>query len=285
MKKIILLLFTVFLLPLAARGQQTDQKQVEYDSAIILDSDLDGLTDKGEEQVFGTNPQDPDSDGDGLLDGAEIIGNSNANDRLSPLSTKNLTRETVVKTSPAPWPWYFVRATGLVAFFMLYLSFVFGLLIRLPRLANLFSNLAPGQVHPWISLQATLLALFHGLLLVFDLQRPWSIGEIFIPFASEFNPAIVTLGIIGFYLMAVLVITSYLRKNMSPGLWRSIHYFNIFTYLGVSAHMLLLGTDMQSLLAKIIFATANLILLSLVVANAYVRSKKTNPIITYEPAE
>lgn len=38
---------------------------------IFLDSDQDGLTDE-EERLYGTNPRDSDSDGDGYSDGAEV---------------------------------------------------------------------------------------------------------------------------------------------------------------------------------------------------------------------
>ena len=40
-------------------------------AAYAKDQDLDGLTDE-EEKTFGTNPKNPDTDGDGLLDGAEV---------------------------------------------------------------------------------------------------------------------------------------------------------------------------------------------------------------------
>jgi hypothetical protein len=41
--------------------------------ASVIDSDHDGLTDT-EEAVFGTDPNKPDTDGDGYSDGAEVLG-------------------------------------------------------------------------------------------------------------------------------------------------------------------------------------------------------------------
>lgn len=38
---------------------------------LVKDSDHDGISDD-DEKVFGTDPQNPDSDGDGFLDGAEV---------------------------------------------------------------------------------------------------------------------------------------------------------------------------------------------------------------------
>ena len=46
---------------------------ISYDgaAAAALDSDNDGLTD-AEEKIYGTDPHNPDTDGDGYLDGAEV---------------------------------------------------------------------------------------------------------------------------------------------------------------------------------------------------------------------
>ena len=41
-------------------------------SSEALDSDLDGLADTLEETQFGTDPLDPDTDGDGMSDGWEV---------------------------------------------------------------------------------------------------------------------------------------------------------------------------------------------------------------------
>lgn len=45
-----------------------------------LDSDCDGLSDDEETYVYNTNPQDADSDDDGVIDGAEVALNTDPND-------------------------------------------------------------------------------------------------------------------------------------------------------------------------------------------------------------
>jgi hypothetical protein len=44
-----------------------------------LDSDGDGLTDTDEDNVYGTDPLNPDTDGDGVGDGDEVTGDTNVN--------------------------------------------------------------------------------------------------------------------------------------------------------------------------------------------------------------
>jgi len=53
----------------------------EDDSA---DSDLDGLTNNQEENIWGTDPLNPDTDGDGILDGIEVKNGTNPLDPFDP---------------------------------------------------------------------------------------------------------------------------------------------------------------------------------------------------------
>ena len=52
----------------------------ERSELVSKDSDNDGITDFDEVNLYKTNATDPDSDGDGVLDGVEIVGGYNPND-------------------------------------------------------------------------------------------------------------------------------------------------------------------------------------------------------------
>jgi methionine sulfoxide reductase heme-binding subunit len=178
-----------------------------------------------------------------------------------------------------PWVWYTMRSMGIVAYLLLYFSVFFGLIIRLPFLSKHFIQPRTYQFHCWISFQATVFAFFHGFLLLFDLQRPWFLAEIFLPFASQFKPAITALGIIGLYLMTIITMTSYLKSKISQNTWRTVHYFNAFLYIGVSVHMYLLGTDMKMSAAKATFWIFNAVLLLLLLLRISSAIKNKKPIL------
>ena len=57
-------------------GQETSNHET-LDLGTELDSDNDGLTDIDEQAVYSTNPEDPDTDNDGLNDGLEVEIGSN----------------------------------------------------------------------------------------------------------------------------------------------------------------------------------------------------------------
>lgn len=52
---------------------QTERREREVTGEFALDSDFDGVSDFDEINIFGTDPFNPDSDNDGVLDGIEIM--------------------------------------------------------------------------------------------------------------------------------------------------------------------------------------------------------------------
>jgi methionine sulfoxide reductase heme-binding subunit len=166
-----------------------------------------------------------------------------------------------------PWDWYIVRASALIGFLLLYVSILVGTISCLPGIRKYFLRLRSLNLHCWISLQALFFALIHGISLLFHKFIPFGWKDVFIPFHSSFEPVLVGLGTIGFYLMLILVATSYARKYISQKLWRTVHFLNIALYAFSIIHALYLGTDLKSGMLREIFIWANGILILLLVFN------------------
>ena len=263
-------LFAIF----AANGLAEEILSVEYPDGIAVDKDLDGLTDEGENQIFKTDPNAADTDGDGYLDGAEIIGQSNPLDDASPSSVQTITNTIEPKKTETPWAWYTVRAAGLVGFLLLYASIFLGLAIRLPILGKIIKPAYAFNAHGWISLQALIFAFVHSVSLLFDKYLSFGFVGTFIPFALSsdiVNPNLITLGILGLYLMIILTATSYGRKYLSQKVWRAVHFANVILYVIVIIHAYYLGTDLKIPLVRNIFIGMNLFLVSLILANIVFR--------------
>lgn len=236
---------------------------VEYPSGYSVDSDLDGLTDEGERQLFKTDPNNPDTDGDGYFDGAEILNSSDPLDGNSSLDVKPVGGKVELS-----WPWYITRATALVSFALLYVVIFLGLSIRLPLLNKLINPANSFKVHAWLSVHALLFALAHGASLLFDKFLDFSLVSVFIPFASEYEAEMVGLGTVAFYLMFLLIVTSYFRHMMSRRIWRISHFLNIILYVLIVLHATSIGTDIKNPgIIRNIFVTANAILIPLFVLN------------------
>lgn len=173
--------------------------------------------------------------------------------------------------SETPWAWYISRAAGLVSFALLWFSIFLGISIRTPLLNRIIKPIYSRSVHQWVSLQALLFALLHGVALMFDATMHFSLLDIFVPFASSYQPALVALGTLAFYLMLLMIVTSYARDSLSQKTWRIVHTTNIILYAIGMIHSLYLGTDLQSGIARDIFIYTNAFLIFLFLANIEVR--------------
>jgi len=270
MKKRVLvfvLLFSFSVILFSAKAVSAiNENKVNYHGQPVIDSDLDGLTDQGEIQIYHTDPNNPDTNGDGILDGAEVL---NGIDPLDANSFSKLSQAANAAPAPRaiPWNWYAVRAAGLVAFFLLYLNIFFGLAIRFPGLNRIIKPIYSLETHKDMSLYSLFFVFIHLAFLLADKVMPFSLRDILIPFASSYSPFFVGIGVISFYLMLVLIITSYFRKYIPDKLWRIIHYANFILYMIVITHALFLGTDLKGRIPSQIFIGANLFLLALFVVS------------------
>lgn len=268
---IVLIIISVFIFNF--NFAKAEEKKVDYGNGVITDSDLDGLTDEGEKQIYATEPKNPDTDQDGILDGTEVINGTDPLDNSSPSIAETYSAN--LAEIEVPWGWYLTRASALLGFFLLYLSIFFGIAIRNPLLRKIISPIYSLDIHGWISLQALLFALFHGVSLLFDKFLAFNWANVFVPFFSlsenaikaGIEPIYLAMGIISFYLMLILVISSYLRKFINFRVWRFIHFFNLLLWIFVILHALQMGTDMKNIIVRNIFIYANAFLMFLFVVN------------------
>lgn len=244
------------------------EKKVDYGQQVIVDSDLDGLTDEGEKQIFGSDPKNKDSDGDNYSDGVEILSET---DPVDVASFPGFAQKIEAPSEETPWGWYTSRIAGLVAFALLYISIFLGLTLRIPLLRRIFKPLYAANIHCWISLQATVLALVHGGALLFDKFFKFSVADLFIPFVSSYGSVLLPMGIVSFYLMIMLVVTSYMRSRISHKVWRVTHFSNIILYVFVIIHAAGLGTDLKNPTNFSIFLYLNAFLVFLMLMNMQLR--------------
>lgn len=171
----------------------------------------------------------------------------------------------------ASWGWYVVRASALIGFLLLYVSIFAGVVSCLPGVRRIFLRLRSLNFHCWISLQALLFAAVHAASLLLHKFISFSLADILIPFHSSFETGLVALGVINFYLLIVLVATSYARRYFSYKVWRSIHFLNIVLYAFSVVHALYLGTDLRTGILREIFVWSNGFLILLLFINLIYR--------------
>jgi predicted ferric reductase len=139
--------------------------------------------------------------------------------------------------------WYVTRAAGLVAYLLLWLSTAWGLAVS-SKIFDLFiTRDYTYDFHQYLSLFAIGFTALHVIVLMLDRYLPFSLLQVLVPFLSSYRPLWVGLGVISLYLLLLVTVTFYLRKQIGMRAFRWIHVLSLFGYLGVTLHALFAGTD------------------------------------------
>ena len=252
--------------------------------AAIKDSDYDGLSDEGEVTMYKTDPMMSDTDGDGVGDGDEIVLGTNPLDAKDfPGSSEGKTRANAsVFSSGSPFSWYFARVTGIVSFFLLTLVVVHGLVMSSRAFVRAYPAAVALEVHQFLSWAAIATVVLHFGSFLFDRYLPMTITETLIPFLFQsavlsrlgFDLGVtVALGIIAFYLMLVLTLTSTYRSKMPLKLWRAIHYTSFAAYPLFLAHGILSGSDSREWWAIALYGISGSVVLILIITRLVFRNR------------
>lgn len=139
--------------------------------------------------------------------------------------------------------WFATRSTGIIAFVLLTLSVLFGIITagnwasaRWPRLVN-------QGLHRSISLLTVVFLGVHIVTTVMDSYVPISWVDAFVPFTTSYKTLWVGLGVTAFDLILALIITGLLRSKMNPRAWRLIHWTSYAAWILAMGHALTTGTD------------------------------------------
>ncbi len=147
----------------------------------------------------------------------------------------------------AVW-WYVARASGLLAWVLLSGSVVGGLLAG--------TQLARGRTDSGTRAQGlhkfagTLAVVFTGIHLATVLaadQLRIGLRELLVPFARPDNPVAQGCGVLAFYLLVAITLTSWLRAVLSWRWWRCVHLLAFPLWSLASVHMVLAGSDVAIL--------------------------------------
>jgi len=139
--------------------------------------------------------------------------------------------------------WYISRASGLMAYLLVWLSTLWGFAISSKIFDSFMKREFTYDFHEHLSLLSLGFMLLHAIVLMLDKVEPMSLVEILVPFASSYRPLWTGIGIIAFYLSTLVTVTFYLRSRISMKTFRTVHYLSIVAFVGALFHGLYAGTD------------------------------------------
>jgi predicted ferric reductase len=161
--------------------------------------------------------------------------------------------------------WYVTRASGIIAYLLLWFSTILGLAVTSKYLDGMLDRLFTYDFHEFISLLSVGFTLVHVIVLMLDLYMPYSLAQILVPFISPYRPFWVGVGVIAFYIILLVTITFYLRNRIGTRAFRAIHVLSLLGYIGVTLHGYFSGTDTALPSMQILYEVSGLAVLFLTV--------------------
>lgn len=147
--------------------------------------------------------------------------------------------------------WYAIRATGTVAYLLLYLAALTGLYsMVLKKRKKKINHII--YFHEALSDWSLILTCGHLGVLLLDSYFPFKLSEVLIPFASGYETISMALGTIAFYFLIITIFTSKFRKKIGYQRWHKLHALNPILYIFVTLHGLISGTDFQGAIIAIV---------------------------------
>jgi predicted ferric reductase len=139
--------------------------------------------------------------------------------------------------------WYIARSSGIVSWILLTASVLWGLLLS-ARILN--KATAPGwllDLHRYLGALSIVLTGVHIAGLVGDNWMHIGWGDVLVPMYSKYRPGAVAWGVVGFYLLVAIEVTSLIRTRIPRKLWRSTHYLSFPLFIACTVHGLQAGKD------------------------------------------
>jgi DMSO/TMAO reductase YedYZ heme-binding membrane subunit len=146
--------------------------------------------------------------------------------------------------------WYVARSGGLVSWLACAASVGWGLTLssRLVRKKG-----APAWLlasHRFLGLLSVIFVAVHLGGLLFDKWVPFGPAELFIPFKTKYEPLAVAWGIVAFYLLLAVELTSLFMRRIPRKWWHTIHLSSFLLLVLATVHGFAAGTDSSNSLVR-----------------------------------
>ncbi len=139
--------------------------------------------------------------------------------------------------------WYLTRTAAISSYIVLAILVSLGLVQSYARRAGERISWMVDEAHKWLGTLFAALTALHILSLLADPYISFSWLNLVLPADEPYRPLAVGLGVVALWSMVLVLSTSWLRKHLPHYFWRAFHYFSFVTFVLVTAHGVLAGTD------------------------------------------
>lgn len=155
-----------------------------------------------------------------------------------------------------PWTWYAARASGLVAWGLATASVLWGLFLSTRVTRGRPSRSWLLDLHRFLGGLAVVFTLVHVVALIADSYIEFSIVDVLVPFASGWQPWAVAWGVVAFWILLAIELTSLAKARLPVRVWRAVHMASFPLFAFATIHAITAGTDAGNGLVVVTFVAA-----------------------------
>lgn len=144
--------------------------------------------------------------------------------------------------NPQFW-WYVARSSGIVSWLMLTATVIWGILLSTKAFPNQRRPLWLVAMHRWLATLMLIFLAIHIAALVADKYVTFGLADVTVPYASDWKPGAVALGVIGMWLLIAVQITSVIMNRLPRSIWRTVHLTSYVAFWLTAMHSAYAGTD------------------------------------------
>jgi sulfoxide reductase heme-binding subunit YedZ len=134
---------------------------------------------------------------------------------------------------------------GMIALAALALNMLVGIAIWSAIPLKLPYNLSLLQLHKFTGYTAAITIVVHVLLIPLDPLSGFTWGDLLLPAWTEHQPLANTFGAVAFYLLALVVISSYYKESIPLKTWRTLHFLSYFAAVPLILHSVITDPKLQ----------------------------------------
>ncbi|MFN8584723.1 MAG: ferric reductase-like transmembrane domain-containing protein [Dehalococcoidia bacterium] len=153
-----------------------------------------------------------------------------------------------------PTLWWASRAFGFVSYVALWLSMFTGVLLSTQRLPKQLDRKVLFELHQQWTLAAAIATALHVLAVVTHPEAGVGLAGALVPYASNELTGPVALGVLAFWGLGLVAVSSWLRSRISSTTWRLIHTVAFGAFLVALAHSVTAGSDSAALAVQWLYA-------------------------------
>ncbi len=139
--------------------------------------------------------------------------------------------------------WFLARSSGITALVMVAASVLWGLFLSSRLLQSKRRPAWLLDLHRWLGGLSVLTVGAHILAIAADSYVPFSPAALFVPGVASWHPVAVAWGIVAFWLLAAVQITSLMMRRLPRKWWRRIHFTSYVVFWAAAIHGAMAGSD------------------------------------------